>query len=59
MAFSVDQKFLVTDKTDGKKYPAKVVAIDGARELVRVHFIDWEKSRDEWLNFYSEDSYWG
>ena len=54
MAFSVDQKFFVTDKTDGKKYPAKVVAIDGARELVRVHFIDWKKSRDEWLNFDSE-----
>ena len=53
MSFNIDQKLIVTDKTDSKKYPAKVVEIDKDKELVKVHFIDWKKTYDEWLPFNS------
>ena len=53
MSFNIDQKLIVTDKTDSKKYPAKVVEIDKDKELVEVHFIDWKKTYYEWFPFNS------
>ena len=54
MEFSIGQKIYVTDKTDNKKYPAKVVDIDDGKNSVKVHFIDWGKRYDEWLPSNSE-----
>ena len=54
MSFKQDQRLLVTDKTDGKKYPVRVVEIDNKKERIRIHYVDWKKTYDEWISFDSD-----
>ena len=43
----VGSKIYVRDKKDGKLYPCKVLSV--REDSVKIHYIGWGKSRDEWL----------
>ena len=51
MEFLVDQELSVTDKSDGKRYPAKVLLVDKDQREVKIHFVGWHKKFDEVLSF--------
>ena len=44
----LNDKIKVNDKKDGRVYDCKVVKIKANR--VRIHFVNWRKTRDEWLD---------
>ena len=50
----MDQELLVTDRTDGKKYPAKVLRVDNVKNKVKIHFVGWKANYDEFLPFDSD-----
>ena len=45
----MDQKLLVTDRTDNNRYPAKVLNVNEEKNQIKIHFIDWNNKYDEWL----------
>ena len=51
MEYFVDQEFYVTDKRDGKRYPAKVLNVDNDKREVKIHFVGWHKKFEEVLPF--------
>ena len=54
MAFQKDQNFFLTDSTDGKKYPVKVLSVDEEKEEMKVHYVGWKSSYDEVISFDSD-----
>ena len=49
MSFSIDQKVYVDDKTDGKRYPCKVIEVSDEHKEVKIHFINWSNKYEETL----------
>ena len=44
----------VIDKKDNKPYPCKIIAANVNEQKIKVHFIDWSDSYDEWIHKDSE-----
>ena len=50
----IDSKIYVTDKTDKKPYECKIVGADVSNQKIKVHFVGWKDSFDEWLPMNSD-----
>ena len=46
MEYEKDQQLILTDKTDGKKYTAKVLQVDDKKKELKVHYVGWSPSYD-------------
>ena len=51
---SVGESLYVLDKTDQKPYLCKIAEVNGNLDKIRVHFVNWNSSHDEWLDVLSE-----
>ena len=44
----------VIDKKDKKSYPCKIVGANENENKIKIHFIDWSDSHDEWISLDSK-----
>ena len=54
MSFSIGQSISVLDTADDQVRRCKVVAVNGDDLKVQIHYINWNSSSDEWLDFDSD-----
>ena len=52
--YSIDQIIYVIDKIDNQRRKCKIVEIDNDRQKILIHFVQWSKNHDEWLDYNSD-----
>ena len=50
----INSKIYVIDQSDNKPYECKIVGADVSNQKVKIHFVGWNDSHDEWLPMSSD-----
>ena len=53
-SYVVNQQLKVVDASDNKARLCKVAAVDKEKQMIRVHYVNWNNRHDEWIDFCSE-----
>ena len=51
--YAIGQMIHVIDKADNKRKSCKVVDIDDSLQKIKIHYVKWSKTYDEWLELSS------